>query len=245
MPEEETTPTPPDTQRWVRLAILGLFAGGIAAFFALGGDDYLSLEAIKANRDTLLAYTEEHYATMLAIAGLVYVVSTALSIPGGTVLSLTIGFLFGRWIGTALIVSAATIGAGIVFLAARYLFAEAAQRRAGGLARRLIDGFGENALSYLLFLRLVPVFPFWLVNLVPAFTPMPLRHYLLGTAVGILPGSFVFANLGQSLGRIDSLDALVSTETLLAFGLLGVFALLPVAVRRRRRTEPPTSTMQR
>ncbi len=233
------TMTAPSTDRpsrlWPRLLVLALFVVGIVAFFALGGDDYLTLETIKSNRDALLTFTDQHYATMLAIAGLIYVASTALSIPGGVVLSLTIGFLFGRWIGTALIVVAATIGAGLVFVAARYLFAEAAQRRAGGLARRLIDGFEENALSYLLFLRLVPVFPFWLVNLVPAFTPMPLRHYLLGTAVGILPGSFVFANLGQSLGRIDSLDALVSSETLMAFGLLGAFALLPVAIRRWRR----------
>ncbi len=219
---------------WPRLAIAGLFIGGLIAFFSLGGDDYLSLTTIKDNRDALLAYSEQHYLALLAIAALVYTVSTALSIPGGVLLSLTVGFLFGRWIGTAVIVVAATAGAGLVFLAARYLFAEAAQKRAGGLARRLIDGFQDNAFSYLLFLRLVPLFPFWLVNLVPAFTPMPLRHYLLATAIGILPGSFVFANLGQSLGRIESLDQLVSSETLLAFGLLGAFALIPVLAKRRK-----------
>lgn len=234
-------PVATKTQRGRKITILAIFIGGVVAFFALGGDDYLSLGSIQAHRDALLAYSEQHTTAMLVIAGLVYIASTALSLPGGTVLSLAIGFLFGRWLGTALIVVAATIGAGLVFVAARYLFAEAAQRRAGGLARRLIDGFEHNALSYLLFLRLVPIFPFWLVNLVPAFTAMPLRHYLLGTAIGILPGSFVFANLGQSLGHIDSLDDLVSTETLMAFGLLGLFALVPAMIRRRGQTRDTTS----
>ena len=102
------------------------------------------------------------------------------------------------------------------------------------MAAKLISGFNDNALHYLLFLRLVPLFPFWLVNLAPAFTPIKLRTYVIGTAIGILPGCFVFANLGQSLGRIDSLNQLVSTETLLAFGLLGLFALLPVLMKKFR-----------
>ncbi len=229
---------------WPRLAIGSLFIGGIIAFFSLGGDEYLSLNTIKDNRDALLAYSEQHYITLLTMTAVIYTLSTALSIPGGVLLSLTVGFLFGRWVGTGVIVLAATAGAGLVFLAARYLFAEAAQKRAGGLAKRLIDGFEDNAFSYLLFLRLVPLFPFWLVNLVPAFTPMPLRHYLLATAIGILPGSFVFANLGQSLGRIDSLNQLVSKETLLAFGLLGAFALLPVFIRRLKGRQTKTNHSQ-
>jgi uncharacterized membrane protein YdjX (TVP38/TMEM64 family) len=147
-------------------------------------------------------------------------------------LSLTIGFLFGRWTGTAIIVFSATIGATLVFLAARYLFAEAAQRRMGNMAQRIIKGFHANAFNYLLFLRLVPLFPFWLVNLVPAFTPIRLRTYFAATAIGILPGTFVFANLGQSLGRIESLDQLLSREILIAFVLLGLFALIPVVVKK-------------
>ena len=119
-----------------------------------------------------------------------------------------------------------------MFLAARYLFADAARRRMGPLGAKISAGFTEDAFSYLLFLRLVPLFPFFLVNLAPAFTRIRLRTYVLGTLVGIIPGSFVFANLGQTLGRIDSLSGLVSTETIAALVLLGAFALLPVLIKR-------------
>jgi len=112
--------------------------------------------------------------------------------------------------------------------------------RPGAWGEKINAGFTQNAFSYLLFLRLVPVFPFFLVNLAPAFTSIPLRTYVLATFAGIIPGSFVFVNLGQTLGRIESLQGLVSGETLGAFALLGVFALVPVAIRayRTRRDAP-------
>src|SRR3954467_15516046 len=111
-----------------RIAILAFFIVAFALFFALGGRDYLDLETIKASRDALLRYTQAHYATAMAIAFCTYATAVALSLPAGLVLSLAIGFLFGRWVGTALIVAAATLGATLLFLAARYVFAEAARR---------------------------------------------------------------------------------------------------------------------
>ncbi len=227
------------TQRlWVKLIIVLLFVGGFVLFFVAGGSEWVSLEALKQNRDQLLTFTGQHYYAMLFGGMAVYAASTALSVPGATVLSLAAGLLFGRWVGAGVIVIAATTGATLVFLAARYLFAEAAQRRAGGMAKKLIAGFHENAFNYLLFLRLVPLFPFWLVNLAPAFTPVKTRTYVAATALGIIPGSFVFAHLGQSLGRIDSAQQLVSWEILSAFALLGLFALLPVLVKKRRQPSP-------
>lgn len=220
--------------RFIKIGILLLFVGGLTAFFVLGGPRWLSFDALQSNRALLLDYTQTHHASMLAICALIYMLCTALSIPGAVILSLAMGFLFGRWLGAALIVLAATAGASLVFLAARYLFAAAAQRRMGALGQHIITGFQANALHYLLFLRLVPLFPFWLVNLVPAFTAIKLRTYVLGTAIGIAPGSLVFANLGQSLGKIQSPTQLLSLETLLAFALLGVLALLPVAWKRWR-----------
>lgn len=220
--------------KWIKLAILALFIGGIAAFFIFGGQKYLSLDSIKQNRDLLLNYTRDHYALALAAAFLIYTASTALSVPGGIVLSLMCGFLFGRWVGTALIVCAATLGAALVFLAARYLFADAAKARLGSFGEKINQGFTENGLSYLLFLRLVPLFPFWLVNLAPAFTNMKLPTYVAGTALGIIPGSFVFANLGQSLGSLNSLSDLLSNDVKIAFALLGLFALLPVLIKKFR-----------
>ena len=224
--------------RWLKLGLLALFVGVVGAFFALGGQHYLTLETIQANRAALLRFTDEHFAASLAIAFLVYVGAVAFSLPGGLILSLTMGFVFGRWVGTVLVVIAATLGATIVFLAARYIFADAARRRLGAFGERINSGFTENAFSYLLFLRLVPAFPFFLVNLAPAFTSIPLRTYVIATFLGIIPGTFVFVNLGQTLGRIQSLQGLVSVETLGAFALLGVFALVPVAVRKWRTRKP-------
>lgn len=217
-----------------KIAIFAAFVVVIVAFFALDGQRYLTLEAVKANRDALLAFAEAHFVLALALAFLGYAGAVAFSLPGGLVLSLATGFIFGRWIGTVLAVFAATLGATLVFLAARYLFADAARRRMGALGEKISAGFAENAFHYLLFLRLVPLFPFFLVNLAPAFTKISLRTYVAATFIGIIPGTFVYVNLGQTLGRIDSLSGLVSTETIGAFVLLGLFALTPVFVKKFR-----------
>ena len=225
----------------LKLVLGTLFAGALIAFFALGGPDYVSLETIKRHRDALLAFTDAHFAAALAIAFLVYVAATAFSLPGGLVLSLTMGFVFGRWVGTALVVVAATVGATLLFLAARYLFADAARKRLGAWGEKINAGFTENAFSYLLFLRLVPLFPFFLVNLAPAFTTVPLRTFVLATLIGIIPGTFVFVNLGQALGRIDSLHGLVSGEVLAGLALLAAFALVPVVVQKARARRAPSA----
>jgi uncharacterized membrane protein YdjX (TVP38/TMEM64 family) len=217
-----------------RYLVFALFIGVIAAFFALDGPRYVSLDVVKANRDALLRFTEEHFAAALTLAFIGYVAAVAFSLPVATVLSLTMGFLFGRWVGTVLVVAAATTGAAVVFLAARYLFAEAAQRRMGARGAKINAGFTANAFSYLLFLRLVPIFPFFLVNIAPAFTGIKLRTFVLATLVGIIPGAFVYVNLGQALGRLDSTRALVSPEILGAFALLGMLALVPVLWKRFR-----------
>lgn len=232
MDPPSTGPAPaPNKGRWIKVALGVTFVGGVAAFFALGGQHYLTLDTIKAHRDALLAFTDQHFAAALLVAFFVYAGATAFSLPGGLLLSLTMGFIFGRWIGSALVVTAATVGAVIVFLAARYIIADFARRKLGTLGARINAGFTEHAFSYMLFLRLVPVFPFFLVNLAPAFTSIPLRTYALATFIGIIPGTFVFVNLGQTLGRIDSLQGLVSLQTLGAFALLGVFALIPIGLR--------------
>lgn len=224
--------------RWTRWAVAAVFAAGLVAFLALGGRRWLTPEVLAAHRDALLAYTRAHYARTLLLAFAAYAAATALSLPGAAVLSLAVGLLFGRWVGTAVIVGAATLGATGVFLAARHLFADAARRRLGERGRRVAEGFERDAVSYLLFLRLVPVFPFWLVNLIPALTPVRTRTYVAATAVGIVPGSFVFANLGESLRTIRSPDQLLSPEVLVALGLLGVLALAPIAIRKLRTPQP-------
>jgi uncharacterized membrane protein YdjX (TVP38/TMEM64 family) len=216
----------------IKLLIVALFVGGIVLFFALGGQKYLNLETLKANRDALIHFAERNYVTAFVIGFLIYTISTALSLPGGLILSLAMGLVFGRWAGTVLIVLGATLGATLVFLAARYLFADMARKKIGGLAQKINEGFTEDAFNYLLFLRLVPLFPFWLVNLAPAFTNVSLKTYVTATAIGILPGTFVFANLGQNLGRISSTKDLLTSGTIGAFVLLGVFSLVPILYKK-------------
>ena len=227
--------------KWIKIGIFAVFAAAIVAFFALGGHKYLTLDTIKSNRDALLAATRDHYALAIVVAFVVYALAVACSLPGATVLTLTCGFLFGRWVGTLIVIGAATLGATLVFLAARYLFADWARSKMGDIGRRINDGFRENAFSYMLFLRLVPAFPFFLVNLAPALTSIPLSTYVLATAIGIIPGSFVIANLGETLGTIDSLSGLLSKETLIAFALLGVLALVPIVIKRLRSGQSKTT----
>ncbi|MFA5017514.1 MAG: TVP38/TMEM64 family protein [Methylobacter sp.] len=215
--------------------LIWLLPIAVAAFFLFDGPQLLSLDNIREHRQALADFTDRHYLLMLIACGIGYSLSTALSLPGGTVLSLLLGLLFGRWMGTLLIVISATLGATALFWLARYLLSDWAEQRlrSNTLAKKLLDGFQADAFNYLLFLRLVPAFPFWLVNLAPAFTPVSLRIYVMTTFIGIIPGSFVFANLGQSLGSIQRLDQLLSTQTLLAFSLLGVLSLLPVWLKYR------------
>jgi len=220
------------TRTLLRIALALLLVAAIAAFFALGGPRYLSLGTINANRDALLGFTQDHYAAALAVAFAAYVAAAAFSLPASLLLSLTVGFIFGSWVGTVLVVCAATIGATLLFLSVRYIVADAARRRLGPLGERINAGFTENAFSYMLFLRLVPAFPFFLVNLAPALTSIPLRTFVLATLIGIVPSTFVFVNLGEALGRIESLQDLVSWHTFGAFGLLGLLALVAIVVRR-------------
>jgi uncharacterized membrane protein YdjX (TVP38/TMEM64 family) len=208
-----------------------LFIAALVTFFALGGPDYLSLDAIKQQRDALLAFTQTHYAEALLIAFLAYVTATSFSIPSGTLFALLLGFLFGRWVATATIVIGGTLGASLLFLTARYLFAEPIRRRLGPMAKRIEGGFTRNAFYWMLFLRLTPMVPYFLVNLIPTVTGIRLRTYALATMIGIIPVTFVFTNLGQTLGRIDSTRDLLSPEVLTSLALLGVLALIPVALR--------------
>lgn len=218
----------------LKIALLLLFMVILGGFFLSGGDRWLTLEALKQHRDGLMAYTEAHYGLMLLTAALVYLVSTAFSIPAGAIMSLTMGLLFGRWIGTVLTVMASSVGATLVFLAARFILADQVRQRLTRYpaTERILQGFQQDAFNYLLFLRLVPLFPFWLVNLVPAITRIDTRTYFWATTIGVIPGSFVYVNLGQSLSEINSAQDLLSFEALLSFCLLGLFALLPVFFRR-------------
>ncbi len=225
---------------WRRLALGAAVLAAIAAFFLLGGPRWLSLETLQANRERLLGFTERNFAAVLVGAAVVYAVATALSFPGAVVLTLAAGFVFGPWVGTGVVVAGATVGATLAFLGARYLFADAARRRMGPRLRKIAAGFEEDGFSYMLFLRLVPAFPFWLVNLAPALTSLGTRTFVLATAIGIIPGSFVYCYLGARLSTLRSpSDVYRDPRWLVALGLLAALALVPVAWKKFRQRPHP------
>lgn len=222
-------PAPPPVGKFI---VIGLFALALGLFFYFDLAQYLSLDALQANRDSLLAYTDAHYATAVAAYILLYCLQTAFSLPGAAIFTLAGGFLFGSFVGTLYANVAATAGAALAFLAARYLLRDWVERKFGDRLGPIQDGFSRNAFSYLMTLRLIPVFPFFLINLVSGLTRIRLGTYVLATAIGIIPGSFVYANAGRQLGSINSLGEIASLRVLGAFALLGLLAGVPILHRK-------------
>lgn len=209
--------------------LLLIFAAFVAMvlFFWLDLGRYLTLDALKANRQALADFYAGHRLAMVAIFMAVYIIQTALSLPGAAILSLAAGAIFGTLLGTTYAVIAATAGATLAFLVTRYLLRDAVLNRFGKRLEGLNRELEQRGLNYLLFLRLVPLFPFFLINLAAGLTRLPLRTFFIGTLIGIIPGGFVYCNAGASLATIDSLGSVASPRVLGSFALLGLFALLP------------------
>jgi uncharacterized membrane protein YdjX (TVP38/TMEM64 family) len=228
---------------WRALPIAVLL-GGTVAFFVLGLHDYLSFEELSRHREALMDWRARH--ENLAILGFIgiYFLLAAFSIPGAIWMTVAGGFLFGIVWGSVYSVIGATLGSVCVFLAARMLAGDWLRRRAGKAMRKMEAGFRRDGLSYLLVLRLVPIFPFWLVNLVPALLGMRLPTFFVGTLFGIVPGSIVYASVGNGLGAViaagetPDLGVLFRPQVLGPLLGLAALALLPVVYRRLRRQEP-------
>lgn len=225
--------------RW-RFAPALLLLAGLAAAWAFGLPDYLTCAGLRDNRAWLLNGVAANYALALAVFFAVYALAVALSLPGGAVLTIAGGFLFGTLPAMILVVLAGTLGAVILFIAARTAFAGVLKARVGPWLGKLQKEFTADGFSYLLFLRLVPLFPFFVVNLVPAFLGISLRSYALATLIGIIPGTFVFASVGAGLGSIFdsggtcSLENILTPQVLIALIGLALLALLPIAYRKWR-----------
>lgn len=222
----------PRSSSSAKVMILGLFVVAIGAFVYFDLGRYLSLDSLKDNRDGLLAFTEQNYATAVLLYIACYMVMVAVSLPGGVIMTLAGGFLFGSLLGTAYVNVGATTGATAAFLASRYLLRDWVESKFGNRLAAIQEGFSKNAFSYLLTLRLIPLFPFFLVNLVSGLTRVKPLTYIAATSLGIIPGSFVYAYAGRQLGTINSLKEIASPNVLLAFTLLGLLALVPVLYRK-------------
>jgi len=215
-----------------KIVIALLIAFSIGAFFYFDLGRFLSLTSLKGNRDLLLAFTEENFAPAVGIFIMAYVLVAGLSLPGAVILTLAGGFLFGAGLATLFINIGATTGATLAFLAARYLLRDTVEQKFEKWLVPFQEGFAKNAFSYLLILRLIPLFPFFVVNLVSGLTRVNTGTYVTATAIGIIPGSFVYAYAGRQLGTIDSLKEIASPKVMGAFVLLGLLALVPVLYKK-------------
>jgi len=219
-----------------------VLAAGLALFWTLRLDRFVGFEALKEHRTLLIDLVSRHSVAMAAGFVAVYALSAAFSLPVAAVLSIAGGFLFGQGWGTVLNVIGASAGATALFLAARTAIGDSLRARAGPWLRRMEAGFKQNALSYLLFLRLVPLFPFVAVNLVPAALGVSLRDFVIATVIGIIPGAFVYAALGVGLGSVFdrgetfTTKGVLTPELVLALVGLACLALVPVVYKKLKRS---------
>ena len=246
--------TPPSTatiRRWLPAAVL---AALIATAYGLGLHHHISLSALAENRDALHGFVKGHLFLALLTYMAIYVVLVALSVPGAAVMSIAGGFLFGWMISVPATITAAVIGSIIVFHIVKTSVGATLAERAGPVVKKVSTGFAKDAFHYLLFLRLAPVFPFFMVNAVAGLCRVRLRTFIVATIIGIIPASFAFALLGSGLDEVIdkqlashqaciaekgagncmfNLDAgaLLTPELLIAFGGLGLVALLPIAIK--------------
>jgi uncharacterized membrane protein YdjX (TVP38/TMEM64 family) len=239
-------------RQWLPLVVL---AALVALAYSFGLQKYISLQVIAENQTLLLDYVRDHLLLALLIYVAVYIVVVALSLPGAGILSIVGGFIFGWALSAPVTVVAATIGATIVFQIVKTSLGATMAEKAGPFVKRLSDGFTKDAFNYLLFLRLVPAFPFFAVNAVAGIARVSLRTFVIATFFGIIPGSIAFAWLGRGLGSVIdaqttahnlcvaekslaacpfeiSASALITPQLLIAFCVLGAVALIPVGLKK-------------
>ena len=208
-----------------RLLFAVLLAALIAAYFAFDLGRFFDLHYIKSQQAAIDAWYQAHPLQTALIYFLVYVAVTGLSLPGAAILTLAGGAIFGLPWGTLIVSFASSLGATLAFLASRFLFRDAIQRRFGDKLRAVNDGVRAEGAFYLFTLRLVPAFPFFVINLVMGLTPMKTRTFYWVSQLGMLLGTIVYVNAGTQLARIDSLKGILSPGLLISFALLGVFPL--------------------
>ncbi len=250
--------------RWKRFGPLAALLIVIGGIYLTGTHEYLSLGKVAEHRDGLQQFVSSNLLLALGGYALSYIAVVAFSLPGGALLTILGGFLFGTLIGASVTVLAATAGATMIFLIAKTAVGDVLVRRAGPWIKKLADGFNEDAFSYLMFLRLVPAFPFFVVNIAPALFNVKLSTYVITTFLGIIPGTIAFTFVGSGLDSIIAaqkaahdaciaeknaeqcpfeLDAgaLITPEIVAGFVALGIVALIPVVLKKFKARRNATS----
>ena len=215
-----------------RIILLVVVVGVIIGLRFTGVGEKLTLANLQAHAGKLLEFSNGHYVSSVLAYIVIYVLVTGFSLPGATVLTLAGGFLYGTFIGAIYVNIAATTGATLAFVFARYIAGQWIQGRYGDKLVKFNDELDRNGAGYLLTLRLIPVFPFFLINVFAGLTKVPLRTFVWTTSLGIFPGSLVYAYAGQQLGTITAIKDIFSGKVLSAFLLLAAFALFPVVLKK-------------
>ena len=225
------------------VVLLLLFIGAVIALRLSGVGDLLTLENLQKNRDALVAYVRGHGPSSIALYILIYTAAIALNLPGGAVLTLAGGFLFGTLPAVLYVNIGATAGAVLAFLSARYLLGARLQETYRDRLEKFNREMERNGTRYLLTLRLIPVFPFFVVNFLAGLTQVPLSTFSWTTSLGIIPGTAVFAYAGHQLEQVHSVSDIFTGRVLLAFLILAAFTLAPAIINRfRRRSSLPRSS---
>lgn len=227
-----------DSNNRHRLLVLILITVLVGLFFALDLQQYLTLENLKSEQDNLNRYFQNNPLQLISIYMALYIIMAALSLPGALLMTVAGGAIFGLGVGTIAVSFASTIGATLAFLASRFLLKDVVQNRFGNRLSAINNGFEKDGPFYLFTLRLIPLFPFFVINLVMGLLPIRAWKFFLVSQVGMLPGTMVYINAGEQIASIDSLAGILSPTLLLSFALLGIFPLLArkfVALIKSRR----------
>ena len=209
-----------------KIIIAVIFVALIAAFFIFDLGQYFSLDYLKEQKDALNQFYSENPLLMLAVFFLIYVAVAALALPAATLLTVAGGALFGFWTGTIVVSFASSIGATIAFLLTRYLFHDAIQAKFGDRLKAINDGIEREGAFYVFGLRLVPLFPFVVVNSVLGLTKLKTITFYWASQLGMLAGTAVYVNAGTQLAEINSLGDIASPKLILSFVLLGLFPII-------------------
>ena len=205
-----------------RLVLFAVIAVAIAAFFTFDLGRFLTLEFFKSQQAAINGYFSESPFATAAAFFVIYVAVTGLSLPGAALMTLVAGAIFGLLWGTVIVSFASSIGATLAFLASRFLFRESIQTRFGASLKTVNDGIERDGAFYLFALRLVPAFPFFVINLVMGLTPLRARTFYWVSQLGMLAGTIVYVNAGTQLARIESLSGILSPALLISFALLEI-----------------------
>ena len=209
-----------------KIVILGIGVIIIASYFIFNLGQYLTLAMLQDNKDKLFQLYQKNQILFLISFFLIYVLSTAVSIPGATILTLAGGFIFGRYLGTITVGIAACIGATLAMIIARTILGKSLQKKYHKQLTTINQGIEKDGGMYLLSLRLIPIFPFFLINLLMGLTTMSIARYYIFSQIGMLPGTFVYVNAGTALANVEQLSDILSFEIFISFALLAIVPLV-------------------